>query len=286
LVLTKEENMSYKLVCIDMDGTLLDSKKNVSQRNLEAIEKSHKLGVKIAICTGRIFTSAKYYGEIIGVKAPIIASNGAYIREKDRDEVIYKSVLGYENCKIIFSVFKKYGIVPHFFTSDSIYTEKLIYFSAYYNEENKKLEKENQVAIKITDQWEKVFQDNELEIIKAVAVDDDLHKVAQAKRELRKISSVEVVSSHNNNFEVMCRDTSKGRGVEILSEFYGFSPEEIICIGDNENDLSMIKFAGLGVAMGNSNDEIKKAADYVTSTNDEDGVAEVLENYIINYHSI
>jgi Cof subfamily protein (haloacid dehalogenase superfamily) len=277
--------MKYKLVCVDMDGTLLNSEKNISERNLLAIKSAHELGVKVAICTGRIFTSAFYYGNLIGVEAPIIASNGAYIREKDRNEVIYKSVLGYKNCKDMLSVFGKYHIIPHFFTSDTIFAEKLAYFSKYYSEANKKMPKENQVEIKITTEWDKIFIDNELEIIKAVAADEDLNKILKAKEEVKKLGTLEVVSSSQNNFEVMSKEASKGRGVEILSDFYGIRPDEIICIGDNENDISMIQFAGLGVAMGNSDNSVKEVANYITSSNDEDGVARVIEKFILQSHN-
>lgn len=278
--------MAYKLICIDMDGTLLNSQKKISKRNLSAIKKAHEAGVKVAICTGRIFTSANYYGKLIGVQAPIIASNGAYIREKDREEVIYKAVLGDYNCNVILSILKKHNIVPHFFTSDTIFTEELVYFSQHYNEANKKIPLIDQVSIHITNQWSKVFQENQLEIIKAVAADKDLNKVSLAKEEIKKLGDFEVVSSTENNFEVMSKEASKGRGVKILSDFYGISPKEIICIGDNENDISMIKFAGLGVAMGNSDKNVIKEADYVTLSNDEDGVAAVIEKFIFSNHNI
>lgn len=278
--------MGYKLVCVDMDGTLLNTNKNISKRNLQAIEKAHELGVNIAICTGRIFTSANYYGELIGVKAPIIASNGAYIREPESNDAIYKSVLGLDNCCEILSVLKKYSIVPHFFTSDSIFTEELKYFSAYYNEENKNREKKHQISIEITKKWEEIFKRYETEIIKVVAADDDKDKILAAKLEFKELNSFEVVSSHSNNFEVMSKNTSKGRAVKILSDFYNISPEEVICIGDNENDISMIEFAGLGVAMGNGEESVKTIADYITDTNDEDGVGKVIEKFIIKNNEL
>ncbi len=81
--------MSYKLICIDMDGTLLNNKHEISERNKEAIKKATERGVKVAVTTGRLFTSAKYYAGLLGVKTPIISCNGAFIREKDEDKIIY-----------------------------------------------------------------------------------------------------------------------------------------------------------------------------------------------------
>jgi len=90
-----------------------------------------------------------------------------------------------------------------------------------------------------------------------------------------------VVSSSKNNFEVMCKGTSKGRATKILADFYNFTSEEVICMGDNENDISMIEFAGLGVAMGNGEESVKNIANYITDSNDDDGVAKVIEQFVI-----
>src|SRR3712207_9057504 len=86
-----------------------------------------------------------------------------------------------------------------------------------------------------------------------------------------------VVSSLGDNFEIMNKGVSKGRGVQELAEFYGLTKDEVICIGDGENDLSMIEYAGLGIAMGNAPNFIKEKANYITDTNDNDGVAKAIE---------
>lgn len=272
----------YKLLCTDMDGTLLNKQGEVSKKNLEAIKSAHEKGVKITVCTGRIFTSALYYAELIGVKVPIIASNGAYIREKDKDDIIYKSVLGRENCRKILNVLKKYNIFPHFNTPNKILTEKLIYSSEGYSKMNKDLPKNRQINIEVVDDWNETFEKYDNEILKAIAVDEDMDKIKKAKKELSSYEEFEVVSSWNNNFEVMCKGVSKGRAVEVLSGFYNIKREEIMCIGDNENDVSMIKYAGLGVAMGNGEDFVKEQADFVTDANDKDGVAKAIDKFILS----
>ena len=91
----------------------------------------------------------------------------------------------------------------------------------------------------------------------------------------------EVVSSRFDNFEAMNKGVSKGNAVTILAEHYGIAREQIICIGDSENDLSMIKYAGLGVAMGNADQEVKAAAHYITDSNNCDGVARVIEKFVL-----
>ena len=273
--------MDYKLICIDMDGTLLSDKKTISDRNLRTIRLASEKGVRIAVCTGRIFISADFFSEFLGVKSPVIASNGAYIREKDRDEVVYKATLGALKCKKLLAVFRQYDIYPHYYTSDTVFTEKLVYSSSFYEKVNKTLPKDKQVKIVLVEDWNETFEKYEKEIFKGIGVDDDIEKIQKAKATLRDMVDFEVVSSRYDNFEVMNKGVSKGNAVKILAEYYGISSEEVICIGDSENDLSMIKFAGLGVAMGNGDENVKEAAKYITDSNNCDGVAKAIEKFVL-----
>lgn len=102
----------------------------------------------------------------------------------------------------------------------------------------------------------------------------------EAKEEFKKQEDLEVVSSGKINFEVMSKGTSKGIAVKKFCDILGIDSKEVICIGDNENDISMIKFAGLGIAMGNATDEVKSMADFVTDTNVNDGVAKALRKIL------
>jgi Cof subfamily protein (haloacid dehalogenase superfamily) len=272
--------MKYKLICTDMDGTLLDENHNVSEENREALKKATELGVKVAITTGRLFTSARHYSEIIGVMAPIISANGAYIREKDRDEVIYESTLNRKQFQSIVDVVKKYELRIYFNTHDTIITEEELPENHTYNIMNKAIEEDKKIKIDVVGNFNESFQKYESGILKAImfGADEDLNKV---RKELSEIGGFELVRSWKGNLEVMKEGTTKGNGVKILAEILGIKQEEIICIGDNENDLSMIKYAGLGVAMGNAEEFIKKQADYVTETNSNHGVAKVIEKFIL-----
>ncbi len=160
--------MDYKLICIDMDGTLLNDKKIISERNIKAIRLAYDKGVRIAVCTGRIFTSAEFFSDLLGVKSPVIAANGAYIREKDRDEVVYKSTIGIEKCKKLLSVFRKYDIYPHYYTNERIFTENVVYSSRFYEEDNKTLPKDKQIKVVLVEDWDVVFKKYEAEIFKAI----------------------------------------------------------------------------------------------------------------------
>lgn len=273
--------MKYKLICIDMDGTLLNDDKKISNQNIEAIKKAHDKGVNIAICTGRIFISARYFAELIGVKAPIIASNGAYIREKDKEEVVYKVPLGKDNCEEIEKILNRYDFHKYYNQFDSIVSGKAFPKDYRYVIVNNTLPKKHKINLVTTDNMGQYIKENSDEILKCVCISTDFEKLSEAKAELLKIDGIEAVSSGRDNIEIMNRGVSKGRAVSKLADFYNISSDEVICIGDNENDISMIKYAGLGVAMGNGESYVKDVADYVTNTNNNSGVAKVIEKFIL-----
>jgi Cof subfamily protein (haloacid dehalogenase superfamily) len=274
--------MKYKLIAMDMDGTLLNSKKEVSERSKNALKKASELGVKLIVCTGRIFTSAKVYARIVGTESPIIASNGAYIREKDRDEVIYEKTLKDKTVHKIVNMIKSYGLNPQIFTLDSIFTEKLSHFSANYKRWNETLPEDERVKIFVVEDLHKSIEENSGKFLKVVVASEEIEKIRKLKEEIKEKLEVTAISSGIDNIEIMAPGISKGNAVKILAEYYGISRDEVICIGDNENDLSMIEYAGLGIAMGNATEELKKAASYITDTNDNDGVAKAIEKFILN----
>ncbi len=273
--------MSCKLICIDMDGTLLNDKKTINEENLEAIRKAHEEGIKIAICTGRLFTSAKYYGELIGVKAPIISSNGAYIREKDEERVIYKLALGKEKCKQIQDIVKKYNLKVYYNMSDSVIAANEFPKDYNYAKMNEKLTEEFKInLIEAVDIGVTLTEKGD-EILKCICISEDGLDIDRARKELVELNEFEVVSSGSDNIEMMHKGVSKGKAVKVLAEFYNIKRDEIMCIGDNENDLSMIEYAGIGIAMGNGSELVKNAARFVTDTNNNSGVAKAIEKFAL-----
>ena len=276
--------MDYKLICIDMDGTLLSNKHEIPEFNKEMIKKATQKGVKIAITTGRLFASARKYSEIIGVKTAIIAANGAYIREPNSEEVIYESVLSKEQFDKIVNVIKKYDFTVYMNTADTVISEDVIDETHAYKLVNNELDDAWKIKFVEGKKFEDVYEEYKNDILKAIFIYDgeDKRELMKAKAELAQFEDLEVVSSWANNFEVMAGGTSKGHSVARLAEMMGIKREEVICIGDSENDLSMIEYAGLSVAMGNAIDIVKEKADYITDTNTNAGVGKMIEKFIIN----
>lgn len=280
--MTGDEIMKYKLIAMDMDGTLLNSKKEVSEDSKYALKRATERGVKLVICTGRIYTSARYYAGLIGTEAPIIASNGAYIREKDRGKIIFEKYLDADKVIKMVEMSEGYGFFPHVFTSDSIFAKKLSYFSENYKKWNDSLPEDLRVRIEIVDDLKPYILQNKDDIIKFVTATDDIDNLMRLRKDIENSIDVSIMSSAQNNIEIMEKGVSKGNAVKSLAEYFGFDREEVICIGDGENDISMIEYAGLGIAMGNSEEGLKNVANYVADTNDNHGVAKAIEKFVLN----
>lgn len=271
--------MDYKLVCIDMDGTLLDSKFTVPDENVKALKEAIKQGVQIALVTGRPYNIASYFRGIIGDAVHIIGTNGTYFKFGDYE---YKKSLSDEEIELVYKVADQYNLTAHFKGHNVLISNKKLEDSQPEKLLNETLPAENQMLLYDDCSLEDVQKYHQNNISKCIVFSDDLDAVAKGKEAIKQYDKMEVVSSHENNFETMPVGTSKGLAVKSLCEMLKVRPEELICIGDNENDLSMIKFAGLGIAMGNAPQYIKEQADYVTDTNLNCGVAKAIRKFILD----
>lgn len=269
------------MIVTDMDYTLLNKDKNVSERNKNALKAAMDKGVHVVVATGRIYTSALYYAKLLGVSTPIIASNGAIIRDEDADETLYQCLLPNIAIEEMIRLTREKGLYCHFFSKDTIFTEKLINISTRYTEWNKYMAEQDQVKIRLLDNFEAMTENEKSEIFKAVVVDADESKLQYIRAEILKTGIVSVSKSLEDNIEVMSNEVSKGNAVSKLAEKFNIDKSEIITIGDNENDISMIEYAGLGVAMGNAEQCLKDKANYVTGDYMCDGVAQVIEKFIL-----
>ncbi|MBW6410772.1 Cof-type HAD-IIB family hydrolase [Clostridium weizhouense] len=276
--------MKYKLICIDMDGTLLSGHSEISEKNKYVLKKAVDKGIKIAISTGRIFASADYFANLVGIKTELISCNGAYIKNRATDEVIYSNTLTKEQVLKIYNTIHDKGFRIIYYTCDTAIIDTPFKENHTYNITNKLVPAEKQVKFFITSDIHEILDKFGDSIIKIIGLDDsnnNKQKLLNVKNELLKFSDLETVSSGSNNFEIMQKGVSKGNAAKILGEKLGIKKEETICIGDNENDVSMIKYAGLGIAMGNGSEVAKKAADYITDTNINDGVAKAIEKFAL-----
>lgn len=269
--------MKYKLVAIDMDGTLLNSENEISKRTIKAIKRAKEQGTHIVISTGRILKSALHYAELLNLRNPIVACNGAIIVDESQN-IIYEKSLDKDKVRDIANLAKAEGVYCHFYDRTSFYSnvrsEEVL---KLYNEGSTNMS----IDVNVFQDIEEIMDIKDLSIYKFLFIDENKDKLQRLRHQLDELGDINTSSSWENNIEAMGLNVSKGEALKELCQTLKIKPEEVIAIGDSENDLSMLKFAGLGVAMGNSDESIKKYSDYVTSSNDEDGVAKVIEEFIL-----
>lgn len=272
--------MNYKLIAIDMDGTLLTRDKRISEENIKALRRAHDEGVIIAICTGRLYAFVKAYIEQIGFRPFLLGCNGAFIRD-DRNNLIYRKTLEYDSSMYIVDVANKYNIYYQYFSDNIVFTSNFNSKFQTYDEWNETVRDDLKIKIvelKNDDDLKSVFQKG---VLKFILNDDDLNEIIKIRKDLSKDNNINVTSSLPNNIEVIDKQVDKGNALKFLCNHLNIDKKNVIAIGDNENDLEMIRFAGLGVAMGNAMDLIKENADYITKTNEDDGVAYAINKFAL-----
>lgn len=277
--------MKYKMICIDMDGTLLNRRKRISDLSKSVIKKAHDKGVEIVVTTGRLYNNAAYFSHLLGVDSPVIAANGAIVIEQKTNEIIYECAIPKDDCLSLLKILDKYKVAFHFHTTDTIYCNN--WFSRFGTELYMSKQKYNEHlhvhyhTIRREDEWKRIFEEKDGKMAKCIAFSFNRVKVKEVKEELEKLENIVYFGSGNHSIEINLKNVSKGNAVRALIERYNIKREDVICIGDNENDISMIEFAGLGIAMANGIDEVKNIADYVTDTNKNDGVAKAIEKFVL-----
>jgi Cof subfamily protein (haloacid dehalogenase superfamily) len=266
----------YKLLAVDMDGTLLNSDKVISKRNKSAIKKAIEKGIKVVITSGRGLKSlVRFLDEVQlrGENEYIIANNGGTIYRTSNFECInYKGLNGIDLVKA-HALSVKYGFHMIAYTHEgSIAPEE--------NEFTRFETKYVGVPVKIMDFNSEVNDEDEITKIMFSQTEELLtKKMLELPKEF--FNEYNVVKTMPIVLEIMDKDCNKGYGVKVLAEKLGIKKEEIICIGDQANDIEMITYAGLGIAMGNAIEDLKALAQYVTSDNDNDGVSKAIEKFIL-----
>lgn len=270
--------MNFKLVAIDLDGTLLDPDLKISGRNLEVIKAAVKQGVIVTLSTGRMFAAALPFARKLELDVPLITCNGAAIICAQTKTVYYERVLPHDIIVSVINLAGELKLELSLYTVDDIYVEDI----------------EHNVRIH-------------------GRIDNAQVKPAKLEEIARNCNIIKILFSSNNPYEhaeevyrrfgrdctfyfslpwfveIVDQGVDKGDALKELAGKFGVHREEIIAIGDNFNDLPMIKYAGMGVAMGNAPGDLKKLADFVTGSHDDDGVAHVIEKFILkanNHHSM
>ncbi len=285
----------YKLIAIDLDGTLLNSYGIVSEKNKQALIEANKKGAEIVIASGRSTNSVKNIANDLGICNYIICGNGSLIYDLQHEEIIYDKFIDKKKALQIIEICEQNSIYYNIYTENMVIAKSLNNNVLFYHQENAnkpdskktkinlvqniydyvdKLQNQNILKITISDNDNIIFNG----IIRKLREirDIDVLDVAHMSRKMIK-SGTEEVSLEYYYTEITSKNVDKWYAIEYLIDKLNINKEDIMTIGDNVNDKLMIENAGCGVVMGNSAPYIKEIANMVVADNNQDGVAEAVE---------
>lgn len=284
----------YKLVAIDLDGTMLNSYGVVTQNTKEVIKEVQEKGVEVIIASGRPIDSIKTIAKEIESKNYFISGNGAILYDIKKDEIIYENTLKKSKTLDIIKICEENSIYYNIYTEKEILAKSLNYNVLYYYKENLDKEEQNKTHIKIVENLYKYLEERDEKIIKITICDRNKSIFNSILKKIKEVDEIEVLEvSHMSRkmirqgteevpieyyyTEISAKNVDKWNAIEMLAEKLNIKKEEIVAIGDNVNDEKMIQEAGLGVAMGQSSPKITEISNYVTNNNNEEGVANALK---------
>jgi Cof subfamily protein (haloacid dehalogenase superfamily) len=265
--------MSIKLIITDIDGTLAIRGQDVTTRTAETLRRAADRGVMVTIATGRTPLSARKFLCYVSPDAPVVFANGALVETAETGRLLYKRCLLQETVREVWNRAPRIGLVPVAWTDSTLYIEA-------GGRDLRQYQKLTMTLAQFVTGPDAFARDN---IIKMLWTGNDPALIAAALEALAADppANANWFTSDPCFIEFVHREVTKGAGLRRLAESCGFAPEEIMAVGDEMNDISMLEFAGLSVAMGNALEPVRQAADYVTASCYEDGLAQAVERFVL-----
>ena len=264
--------MAIKLLAVDLDDTLLNEECVVSEANKQAIQEAVARGVIVTIATGRMFESAQKIAKEISLDVPLIAYNGALVKSAISEDVLMEMCLDEEPAQAVLDLFREKGWYVQLYRGDKLYVDVVTDDTRDY---------ENRVKTKAVAIGDAMYTDPK-NILKMLAI-DDVDKLDYVEKTVQTTFAGKIFAprSRARLLEIVNAKVNKGEALRFVAEHFGIDREEVMAIGDSNNDIAMLEYAGIGVAMDNASPRVKEVADVMTKSNEEDGVAEAIRKYIL-----
>ena len=273
---------TIRMIGVDLDGTLLNSEKQLTAYTREVLKKAIEQEVAVVVATGRPFSGVPDELKHFPGMRYALTANGARILDMQKQKVVYKNLLSGEIAEKVIDILKRHHAIHEFFVDGVGYMNEDGLKNVYaYFEDPHMAEYLQSTRITVKDVKEKL-QAMKCEVDKLQGIFRNQKDKQEALEELNTLSGIVVTAAMDNNLEINKEGTNKGLGLLQLGKSLGISREEIMACGDGGNDVEMLKEVGFAVAMANGSDPVKKAADFVTVSNDEDGVAKAIERFVLD----
>ncbi|EUJ31277.1 haloacid dehalogenase-like family hydrolase [Listeria floridensis FSL S10-1187] len=267
--------MEKHLICSDLDGTLLRKDHTISRKNQQMIRDLIDAGHYFSVATGRLFNMARYFAETVSDKAGVIASNGSIAIAGDGKE-IYKVQMKPEALLDVYRVCRDENVLVSFFSEDTVFSNRERKLASYDSDAKARVAAPKHVVVDREADFRRVAP----LIVNGIVIEDhDFEHLRAVREQLETISGVACLSSNTNNIELLAEGYDKRVAVKQLAAYLDVKLENVIVFGDGENDIGMLDLAGTGVAMQNASELVKEHADFVTKSNERDGVYHFLKGY-------
>ena len=293
----------YKLLAIDLDGTLLNSYGEVSEKTKEALLKVKNQGIEVILASGRPISSTESLAVELGIDNYLISGNGSAVYDIKKQEIIYDRFLTKKQVLEIAEICETNSFFYNVYTEDEVIASSLNYNVLFYHKENIKKIEEKRTHINVVQNiMDYINQCGKEKFLKITVCDESQFIFNSIMRKLKEIDNIDVletaymsrkkIKAGTENIdinyyytEITNKNVNKWSAIQFLMDKFNIKAEEIVTIGDNINDMEMIQNAGLGIVMGNSNPKMKEIADKVVSDNNNEGVLEAINQYILNQYN-
>lgn len=289
----------FKLMAIDLDGTLLNSYGEVSQATKEGLLKVRNQGTEVVLASGRPISSTESLALELGVDNYLISGNGAAVYDIQNRKIVYDRFLNKEQVLKIAKICEENSFFYNVYTEDEVIASSLNYNILFYHKENIKKVEEKRTHINLVENIYKYIQEsNKNKFLKITICDESKYIFNSILRKMKEISGIDIleveymskkkIKSGTEDVdiqyyytEITNQNVNKWTAIEYLMNKFNISREEVVAVGDNMNDKEMIINSGLGVVMGNSNPKMKELANVIVADNNSEGVLEAINKFIL-----
>lgn len=272
------KNNNIRLVAIDLDDTLLNHKKEISPVNLRTLHKVRELGIQISLVTGRMYAATTRFAEMLGIDVPVVTYQGGLIRTGLTHQTLFEAPLSPMDSIVTCKLLELHGgmvnaAVDDIFIADS----ESVIADRYRNFHRMPVQ-----VVGPLSRWLETQAMSALGPIYKLIYQDDEARITEVMQNLTKdIATIQVTRSYPHILEIGPKGIHKGFAIHWLAEYYGIQTKDVMVIGDGGNDIDMFQVAGFSVCMGNGQDLAKQSADFVGKSNEDDGVADALNRFIL-----
>jgi Cof subfamily protein (haloacid dehalogenase superfamily) len=265
-------NRKYKMVAIDVDDTLLNDQMQITEATKKSLAAAIEQGILVTLATGRMFASAQKIAKQLGFNVPIITYQGSLVKNLMDEKILYERSVPLQAAEFLYAYAEKNDLHLQVYHEDKLYVKE-------DNQRIKDYAALSNIPFIVAEDF-KSFAHKPL--TKMLFVDDP-GKLDLIALDLQSQlgSSLHITKSKANFLEFLHPEGTKGHAVKSLASHYGYDVSEVIAIGDSWNDHEMLEIAGLGVAMSNAVESLKQIADYITLSNNDDGVKHVIDKFIL-----